>query len=79
MIGTSNNVMVSTIELQEYVAEDADTFVSVDHQLYQVVSVVAGTDHAKVTLMPQFGTQDWVLEVGSADYSEPLWEVEGQS
>jgi hypothetical protein len=72
--------MVSTIELQEYVAEDANTFVYVNHQLYEVISVVFfSTDHAKVTLAPAVGQQDWVLEVGREDYDELMWEVEGQS
>lgn len=79
MIGNAKNVMVSTVELQEYAAEGANTFVAVDHQLCEVVSVVFySTDHAKVTLEPPYG-DDLVFEVGSGDYDEPMWEVEGQS
>jgi hypothetical protein len=79
MIGTAHGVMVSTTELQEYVAEDANTFVYVDRALYEVVQVTFYSNGvAKVTLAPQFGS-DWVLEVAKEDYDEPMWEVEGQS
>jgi hypothetical protein len=79
MIGLARGTMATTVELQEQLAEGSNPFVSVDHELYEVLSVVfTSAGYANVTLAPHHG-EDWVLEVGKADYEEPMWEVEGQS
>jgi hypothetical protein len=76
MIGTAQGTVVSTVELQEMAREDPSLKVSVDHQSYEVVSVVfTSANHANVTLEPPFGVDDWVLEVAKADYDEPMWEL----
>jgi hypothetical protein len=76
MIGIAKGTMVSTDELQEMAGEDPNLRVSVDHQDYEVINVVFRTNgYATVTLAPLVAGQDWDLEVGKADWYEPMWEV----
>jgi hypothetical protein len=78
MIGIASGSMVSTEELQEMASENANLAVRVDHERFEVVQVVfyaGATNHAKVFLEPQYGREDWTLEVSQEDYAQPMWEI----
>ncbi len=79
MIGAARGTLETTVGLQEQLIEGSNPFVIVDHQMYEVISVVFRTSGvALVRLAPPFGP-DWVLQVASCDYEVEMWEVEGQS